>query len=468
MRVTPVILCGGAGTRLWPLSRRGFAKQHVPVLGGASPFQRTLARLAAAPALFAPALAVTSAAARFLAVEQAAEARVPVALAVEPEGRDTLAAVALAAALVARRDPDATVLVTPSDHLVPDAAAFAAAVERAARAAADGALVTFGLRPTAPATAYGYIRPGEATAGGARRVLSFAEKPDAARAAALIAEGCLWNAGLFCFRAGAGLAEIRRLAPEAVAAVERALDDAADDLGALRLGDAFAEAPKTSFDYAVMERTDRAVVVEADFDWSDIGDWREIWRLSGRDAAGVAAEGPVVALDARDCYLRAENRLVCALGVEGLVVVDTADAVLVAPLDRAQEVKGLVAELAARGRPEADAPARVHRPWGWYQTMDMGERFRVKRIRVAPGRRLSLQKHHHRAEHWVVVKGTAEVTREGETLLVRENESVYLPAGCAHRLANPGKIPVEIIEVQTGPYLEEDDIVRVEDDFGRA
>jgi mannose-1-phosphate guanylyltransferase/mannose-6-phosphate isomerase len=468
MRVIPVILCGGSGTRLWPLSRRGFAKQHVPVLGGASPFQRTLARLGAAPALFARPLVVTGSAARFMAAEQAAEAQAAVDLVLEPEGRDTLAAVALAAALAARRDPAATVFVMPSDHLIEDAAAFAAAAEGAARAAADGALVTFGLRPTAPSTAYGYIRPGSAAPGGGRRVASFEEKPDAARAAALIAAGCLWNAGMFCFRAEAGLEEIRRLAPEAVRAVERSLDEASDDLGALRLGPAFAEAPKISFDYGVMEKTGRAVVVEADFAWSDIGDWREIWSLSPKDAAGVATEGPVVATDCRDSYLRGEGRLVCALGLEGLVVVDTADAVLVAPLARAQEVKGLVGALAAQGRPEADTPARVHRPWGWYQTMDLGERFRVKRIQVAPGRKLSLQKHHHRAEHWVVVKGTAEVTRDGETLIVRENESVYLPLGCVHRLANPGKIPVEIIEVQTGAYLEEDDIVRIEDDFGRG
>ncbi len=468
MRVIPVILCGGSGTRLWPLSRRGYAKQHVPVLGGASPFQRTLSRLATAPALFDAPIVVTGSAARFMAAQQAAETGVAIDLVLEPEGRDTLAAVALAAALAARRDPATTVLVMPSDHLIPDPAAFAATAGRAAAAAAGGALVTFGLRPTAPSTAYGYIRPGMALPDGGHRVAAFEEKPDAARAVALIAEGCLWNAGMFCFRAGAGLAEIRRLAPDAVETVEQALDGATDDLGALRLGRAFAAAPNISFDYGVMEKTDRAVVVEADFAWSDIGDWREIWNLSPRDASGVAREGPVLAMDCRDSYLRGDGRLVCALGLEGLVVVDTADAVLVAPLARAQEVKALVGELAAQGRPEADTPARVHRPWGWYQTMDLGERFRVKRIQVAPGRKLSLQKHHHRAEHWVVVKGTAEVTRDGEVLTVRENESIYLPLGCVHRLANPGKIPVEIIEVQTGAYLEEDDIVRIEDDFGRG
>lgn len=305
--------------------------------------------------------------------------------------------------------------------------------------------------------------------GGARRVLSFEEKPDAARAEALIAQGCLWNAGMFCFRAEAGLAEIGRLAPEVAEAVARGLAEATDDLGALRLGPSFARAPRTAFDRAVMERTGNALVVEADFAWSDIGDWRELWAQSEKDGAGNALEGAVVVSDAKNSLVRAsQGRLICALGVEGLAVVDTPDAVLVAPLARAQEVKGLVAALAAEGRPEAEAPARVYRPWGWYQTMDIGERFRVKRIQVTPGRKLSLQRHHHRAEHWVVVRGTAEVTRDGETLIVRENESVFLPQGCTHRLANPGRIPVEIIEVQTGAYLEEDDIVRLEDDFGRG
>jgi mannose-1-phosphate guanylyltransferase / mannose-6-phosphate isomerase len=257
--------------------------------------------------------------------------------------------------------------------------------------------------------------------------------------------------------------------PACAACAAAGVEGARLDLGALVLGEGFLAAPKISFDYAVMEKTDRAAVVEADLGWSDIGDWREVWRQGPRDAAGNAAEGAALLEGCRDSYVRADaGRLVCALGLEGLAVIDTPDAVLVAPLERAQEVKGLVAALGAQGRPEATTPARVHRPWGWYQTMDLGERFRVKRIQVSPGKKLSLQRHHHRAEHWVVVKGTAEVTRDHEVLMVRENESVYLPLGCVHRLANPGKIPVEIIEVQTGAYLEEDDIVRIEDDFGRG
>lgn len=469
MKIVPVILCGGSGTRLWPLSRRDFAKQHTPILAGESPFQRTLRRVADASCdVFSRPLVVAGGGGRFMAADQALAVGVQVDLLIEPEGRDTLAAIAAATEVVARRDPDALMIVLPSDHLIPDAAAFAAAAAAAGEAARRNVLVVFGVSPTGPATGFGYIRPGAQFADGLRWVAAFEEKPDAARAATLIAEGCLWNGGMFCFRAGAGRAEIARRAPETAAVIAQAVDEAVDDLGALRLGATFCEAPKIAFDRAVMEKTDRAVVIAVDFAWSDIGDWRELWLHSAKDAAGNALEGQAVAQDASDNYIRSDGRLVCALGVRGLAIVDTPDAVLVTPLDRTQDVKGLVAALSAAGRPEATVPARVHRPWGWYQTMDQGERFRVKRIQVTPGKKLSLQKHHHRAEHWVVVRGTAEVTRDGEVLTVRENESVYLPLGCVHRLANPGKIPVEIIEVQTGAYLEEDDIVRIEDDFGRG
>jgi mannose-1-phosphate guanylyltransferase/mannose-6-phosphate isomerase len=466
MRIVPVILCGGSGTRLWPLSRQDFAKQHVPILGGPSPFQRTLRRVAGRT-LFARPLVIAGAGSRFMAEDQARQAGVAIDIVVEPEARDTLPAIAAAVEIVARRDPDAVMLVLPSDHLIPDADAFAAAAAVAASAAGEGALAVFGVTPTAPSTAYGYIRPGETVAAGVRRVAAFVEKPDRARAEALIAEGCLWNAGMFCFRAETAQAEIAARASETAEAARAAVAAATDDLGALRLAAVFGESPKLSFDLGVMERTDRAVVTPADFVWSDIGDWREIYAQSPKDADGNALDGAAVVHDGRDNYVRADGRLVCALGVEGLAVVDTPDALLVAPLARTQEVKALVAALAAQGRPEAATAARVHRPWGWYQTMDFGDRFRVKRIQVSPGKKLSLQKHHHRAEHWVVVRGTAEVTRDHEVLMVRENESVYLPLGCVHRLANPGKIPTEIIEVQTGAYLEEDDIVRLEDDFGR-
>lgn len=467
-RIVPAILCGGSGSRLWPISRREFAKQHVPILGGASPFQRTLARLGGE--LFAAPIVIGAVESQFLLADEAQAAGVAAEIALEPEGRDTLAAVALAACLAARRDPGAIVLVMPSDHLVPDVAAFEAAAAAAARVAAEGRIVVLGIAPTGPSSAYGYIAPGAALGVEACVVERFVEKPDPVRAAALIAEGALWNAGLFCFRADDGMREIAAHAPQALAAVQRALTEA-EGAGAaggpLTVGPAFAEAPKISFDHAVMERTSRAAVVPAAFPWSDIGDWKAVWELSPRDAHGVASEGRVHTVDVTDSYLRADGRLLCVLGVSGLAVVDTADAVLVAPIERAQEVKELVASLEARGFAEAATPARVHRPWGWFQTVDLGQRFRVKRIVVLPGKRFSLQKHHHRAEHWIVVRGTAQVTRDAEVVLVRENESIYLPLGCTHRLENPGRIPVEIVEVQTGAYLEEDDIVRFEDDFGR-
>jgi mannose-1-phosphate guanylyltransferase/mannose-6-phosphate isomerase len=465
MTIVPVVLCGGSGTRLWPLSRKDQAKQHVPILGGESPFQRTLRRLTAIPALGTP-LVITGAEGRFMTADQATDTTAAVDLVIEPEGRDTLPAIIAATLIIEARQPDAMLLVLPSDHLIPDTERFAKAMAAGAEAAATGALVTFGIMPTAPATGYGYIRPGEVQTLG-HAIAAFEEKPTRERAERLIAEGCLWNAGMFMFRADAGLAEMARLAPEAVAMVRQAVAGASDDLGAVRLGAAFAAADKVSFDYAVMEKTRNGVVIRAEFAWSDIGDWREVWQQSAHDENGVVLEGDAVARDVRNSFVHAGNRLVCALGVENLAIIDTPDALLVTALDRTQEVKALVTELAGAGRSEATTPARVYRPWGWYQTMDLGERFRVKRIQVSPGRKLSLQKHHHRAEHWVVVRGTAEVMRDGQTIIVRENESVYLPLGCVHRLANPGKIPVEIIEVQTGSYLEEDDIVRIEDDFGR-
>lgn len=467
MTVVPVILCGGSGTRLWPLSRRNFAKHHIGIMDGESPYQRTLRRLAASRTFGKP-VVIAGQEGRFLASDQAAAVGVDIELVLEPMARDTLPAVTLGALLAARRDPQAVAFVLPSDHLIPDPCAFGDAAAAAAEAAEDGAFVVLGLAPTRPASGYGYIRPGEALATGARRVAAFVEKPDVARAAALIAEGCLWNAGMFCFRAEAALAEIGSHAPGTRVAVEAALAEAGEDLGALRLGKSYAKAEKVSFDYAVMERTRKAAVVPVGFDWSDVGDWREVWALSKKDANGVAAEGPTALIDVESSYIRADKRLIAAIGVKNLVVVDTPDALLISHIDRTQEVKSLVARLEAEGRPEAHTPAQVRRPWGWYQTMDLGDRFRVKRIQVTPGKQLSLQRHHHRAEHWVVVRGTAEVTRDGEVLIVRENESIYLPLGCTHRLANPGRIPVEIIEVQTGSYLEEDDIVRIEDDFGRC
>ncbi len=437
--VIPAILCGGSGSRLWPVSRKDFAKQHVPILGGASPFQRTLGRLT--DTLFGAPIVISAAPSRFLIADQAKEAGAEIEIALEPAGRDTLAAVTLAACLAARRDPSAIVMIMPSDHLIPDVQAFVRAAADAARLAEEGRIVTLGIAPTAPSTAYGYIARGEPLASGGHRVARFVEKPDAALAAELIAEGCLWNAGMFCFRADAGLREIEEHAPDALEAVRKALHDAEDDLGMLRLGEAFLSAPKISFDRAVMERTTQAAVVAADFGWSDIGDWKSVWEHSPRDEQGVAREGRVHTTDVTDSYLRSDGRLLCVLGVSGLAVIDTADAVLVAPIERAQEVRRVVAELEAQGAPEASTPARVHRPWGWYQTMDLGERFRVKRLVVAPGKKLSLQWHHHRAEHWVVVRGTAEVTRDGEVLMVHENEFDLSPVGLRAPAGESGEDP---------------------------
>lgn len=466
MGVIPVILSGGSGTRLWPVSRQSFAKQHAPLFDGVSTFQKTLERVADETVFERP-VVITSHGARFMVADQARKVGADPEIVLEPEGRDSLGAIAIAAAVAARRGPDAVAIVLSSDHLIPDAAAFARTCAEAARVAEGGKIVVIGLTPTRPAENFGYIRPGKFK-DGAATVKAFVEKPDAARAEVLIGEGCLWNAGMFCFRADVGRSEIAAYASGTMTAVDRALEQATDDLGAELLSPAFLRAEKTSFDYAVMEKTSRAAVIAADFEWSDVGDWRELWAVSGKDEDGVATVGDVVVKDSKNAYVRSADRLICALGVEDIAIVETPDAVLVAPLDRAQEVKGIVRALADTGRPEATDHLKVYRPWGSYRTVDLGERFRVKHIEVLPGKQLSLQRHHHRSEHWVVVSGAAEVTVGSDVRVVNENESVYIPVGATHRLANPGKIPVRLIEVQTGSYLEEDDIIRLDDDFGRC
>ncbi|MEQ8654930.1 MAG: mannose-1-phosphate guanylyltransferase/mannose-6-phosphate isomerase [Kiloniellales bacterium] len=463
--IIPVILCGGSGTRLWPLSRKTYPKQLVDALGTRSLFQETVGRVLAEG--FDRPIVISGQDYRFLIAEQLRELGSRADIVLEPEGRDTFPAIVAAALLAEQRDPEATVLVMPSDHVIADGTAFRAAVASAADAAAAGDIVTFGISPTRSASEYGYIRPG-AEVGVGHRIETFLEKPDSETARQLIEEGCLWNAGLFCFRAASLRAEAERLEPESVAQIVAAIAATTEDLDYLRLGPAFLQARKISFDYAIMERTEARVVIPVDFAWSDVGDWRELWAMSEKDSAGNVANGDVVLEDVRDSYLRSESRLVCALGVEGLAIIDTHDALLVASLDRAQEVKTLAQRLQQQERPEASIHSRVYRPWGWYQDVDSGKGFRVKRIAVTPGRQLSLQKHFHRAEHWVVVKGTAEVRIGDEIRTLRENESLYIPMGSVHRLGNPGRITVELIEVQTGGYLEEDDIVRLEDDFGRV
>jgi len=463
----PVILAGGSGSRLWPLSRDLFPKQFHALFGAESLLQNTLRRArAAAPA---PAIIVCNEEHRFLVAEQCRAIGLPwQQIILESEGRNTAPAIALAAWAAVDADPEAVLLVLPSDHLIRDSAAFAAAVERACAAAAGGALVTFGIVPTAAETGYGYIRSKGGAGPDARPVDAFVEKPDAATAEAYVASGdYLWNSGMFVFSARTYLDELARHEPVIAEVVEAAFRQGRTDLDFFRPDAAFLTSPSRSVDYAVMEPTDRAMVVPAGFDWSDVGSWSAIWAESTRDSDGNHLAGDVIAVDTRDSLVLAQTRLVGTLGVDNLVVVETPDAVLVADRERVQDVKRIVEQLKAAGRDESSTHREVFRPWGSYEGIQQGERYQVKRIKVKPGEKLSLQLHHHRSEHWIVVRGTAEVTRGDETFTLAENESTYIPLGVRHRLANPGKLVLEMIEVQVGPYLGEDDIVRFQDQYGR-
>lgn len=464
--IVPVILCGGAGSRLWPASREAFPKQFIALLGEESMFQQTLGRIR--DPLFGAPVIVTHDDFRFLVLSQMKQVQMAGEILLEPARRDSGPAIAAAVSFVQKRDPQALVLVLASDHLIGDLGAFRAAVGKAATAAAQGRLVTFGIVPDKPATGYGYIRP-EAGTDGARKVLSFVEKPDAATAARYLDEGYLWNSGMFLFRADSFMAELASHEPEMASAAMAAVAQAQEDIGFHRLdAERFAAAPRKSIDYAVMERTELASVVPASFGWSDVGSWSSVWEASARDGAGNAGGENVEFVDSRDCYVQSSGPLTVLVGIEDAVVIVENDAVMVTKRDRAEEVKGAFERLKAAGHPAVVSSRRVYRPWGYYQTLDLGPRFQVKRILVDSGQKLSLQSHHHRAEHWVVVQGTAMVTRDAEEILLRENESIYLPLGCVHRLVNPGKIPLEIIEVQSGSYLGEDDIVRYEDIYRRA
>jgi len=470
-QIVPVILSGGSGTRLWPVSRKSFPKQFWPLTSKRSMLAETALR-AHAPA-FTPPLVVTNQDHRFVVAEQLREAGIKGArILLEPVGRNSAPAIAAAALLVAETDPDAILWIMAADASIRDSKALAAAVKTAAAAAAAGYFVTFGMQPTAPETGYGYIAQGEPISGleGVFKLDKFIEKPDAERAAQLLETGKnFWNSGMFMFTASVLLAEMERYAPEVLTAVRASLTDRSNDLDFIRLGsDAFAAAPDISIDYAIAERTGKAVVVPAAIGWSDVGSWSALAEIAPKDSDGNFALGDVVFEGSSNSYVRSEGTITALLGVKDLVVITTQDAVLVAHKDQAQNVKKVVERLKADGRAQADTHNRTYRPWGFYESLIQGDRFQVKRIVVVPGGILSLQKHFHRAEHWVVVAGCANVTCDAETRIVHENESIYLPLGSIHRMENPGKIPLTVIEVQSGPYLGEDDIVRFEDTYGRS
>ena len=469
--IVPVILSGGTGTRLWPLSREGYPKQFWPLVAARTMLQETASR-AAGPA-FAPPIVVCNEAHRFLVAEQLRASHIEGArILLEPVGRNSAPAVAAAALLLREEHPDAVLWLMAADAAITDLPALHAALDRAVAAARTGRIVTFGMQPTAAETGYGYIEPGAELAGspGVQAIARFMEKPDAATAARFLADGRhLWNSGMFVATAATLVAELERHAPEVLRSVTAALAGATRDLDFVRLQPAaFTAAPAISIDYAVMERTEHAAVVPAAIGWSDLGSWAALWDVGAKDAGGNVAQGPVELVDSSGCYVRSEGILTGVVGLRDMVVVTTEDAVLVIPRDRAQDVKLLVERLRAAGRKEATEHRRIYRPWGHYEGLILGDRFQVKKILVRPGQKLSLQKHFHRAEHWVVVNGTAIVQRDAETHLLRENESIYLPLGCVHRMENPGMIPLTLIEVQSGSYLGEDDIVRLEDTYGRA
>jgi mannose-1-phosphate guanylyltransferase/mannose-6-phosphate isomerase len=470
--IHPVILSGGSGTRLWPMSRTLYPKQLLSLLGRDSLLQQTVRRIADRQGFAAP-LLVANEEHRFIIAEQLREiAAVPRALLLEPVGRNTAPAACIAALALTEAEPDPLMLVMPSDHTIGDLAAFADAVEGAATAARAGALVSFGITPQRAETGYGYIRRGSELDGakGVFAVAEFVEKPGPEQAQAYVASGeHSWNSGMFLFPARVYLDELERLRPDMVAACRNALATAQRDSDFVRLGrEAFAGCDSDSIDYAVMEHTRRAAVVPVSMGWSDVGSWDALWEMGDKDQHGNSIEGNVVAEDARNCYLRSEAGLVAAIGIEDLVVVSTADAVMVAPRNRTQDVKKLVARLVKDRRDEADALPTVHRPWGTFTSLHNGHRVQVKHIMVKPGGKLSLQMHHHRAEHWVVVQGTAKIRRGDQETMLSEDQSTYIPIGTAHRLENPGKIPLHLIEVQSGSYLGEDDIVRLEDSYGRS
>ena len=463
----PVILAGGSGTRLWPLSRKHYAKQYLALGGEKTMLQETVERLGDLAHL--PPLLICNEDTRFLAAEQMRQIdRSDAAILLEPAGRNTAPAIALGAFEAVAGGDDPVLLVMPADHKIKDSAAFVKAVLTGSEMAAAGKLVTFGITPTHPETGYGYIRSG-APEGAAFKVDAFVEKPDETTAAEyLAAGGYYWNGGVFMFRASRYLEELEKFRPDILKACQNAFAGKQADLDFLRFDkDVFLACPEDSIDYAVMEKTEDSVVVPLDAGWSDIGSWAALWEASPKNADGNCEIGDVISLDGSGNYINAGSRLVTAVGLENMVIVETKDTVFVAPKDKVHKIKALVDNLKKSKRAELDFHREVYRPWGKYDSVDMGDRYQVKRITVNPGAKLSVQKHHHRAEHWVVVTGTAKVTKGSETILLSENQSTYIPLGEIHALENPGKVPLELIEVQSGSYLGEDDIVRFEDKYGR-
>lgn len=466
--IIPVILSGGSGVRLWPLSRAMYPKQLLPLFGQYTMFQDTVQRVSAV-AETGPLICVCNDEHRFLVAEQLRQIDAEGAIILEPFGRNTAPAAAIAALTIAGSHPGALMLLLPADHVILDRQAFAASIESARSAAESGSLVTFGIVPCAPETRYGYIRAVAGSAGAARPVAEFVEKPSLERAESYVASGdYFWNSGMFLFKPEVYLAELEVNSPEMLAACRNALEKSRRDLDFLRLDpETFAACPSDSIDYAVMEKTSNAVVVPMRAGWNDVGAWSALWSVHERDEEGNVKRGDVLTHGVRNSYIHATSRLVAAVGLDDHVIVETADAVLVASKDRVQEVKAIVEQLRLQKRQEPMIHRRVYRPWGSYETVDEGEHFKVKRITVKPGAALSLQMHHHRAEHWIVVTGSAVVTLDERQVELVENESIYIPVEARHRLENRGQEPLELIEVQSGEYLGEDDIVRFEDHYGR-
>jgi mannose-1-phosphate guanylyltransferase / mannose-6-phosphate isomerase len=466
--IIPLIMCGGAGTRLWPASREGRPKQFLPLLGPLSTFQETMRRVVD-PTLFARPIVITNHQYRFVVAEQLAAIAVDADILLEPMRRDSGPAIVAGATFAFYRDNNSVVVALAADHVVSDSVAFAEACVAASEAAEQNRIVTFGVRPTRPAIDYGYIHMGDLIAPGVFAIKEFVEKPDVKTAERYVADGYLWNSGNFLFRATSLLDEYRKFESESAAAVAASVAAAGTDLGFVTLDpQSFAGAAAKSIDYAVMERTKRSAVMPVAYEWSDVGSWHGVWELSEHDSSGNAAHGAAVFVDTRGSYVASEKQVVALSGVENLVVVATDDAVLVARRENGDGLRRLVSRLKEITPAITEEHLKVHRPWGSYQSVDNGERFQVKRIVVKKGGRLSLQLHHHRAEHWIVVRGTARVTIGDEIKIVHENESIYIPIGVRHRLENPGKIDLELIEVQTGSYLGEDDILRIEDDYHRS